>query len=121
MRKTMEAAMLTAQEKIPGYPSKPAGSSYARTGTLGRTLGVGQTGGAIGKPEIFVQKRIGQARYEGTIGTGLHYAQYVIGERQARHMTHWWTVKTWSRLAAKKIQRLYNNTMNQLARWIEGR
>jgi len=121
MKVTMGAAMLTAVEQTPRYPSKPPTSTYVRTGTLGRTLGVGRTGGVIGQPDIFTSKRMGQAVYEGAVGTNLEYAPFVIGDgTQAGHMSHWWTVSTWSKRAAAKIVRLYDNTMNQVARWLDG-
>jgi len=122
MRVTMKAAMLTVHESTPAYPPERPGQTYIRTGTLGRSLGVAQGGGVSGKPEIYIRKRIGRGNYEGHGGTLLGYAEYVIGERQAwMHVGRWWTVVTWGNLAAVKVLKLYRQTMQQLADFIEGK
>jgi len=47
LKKLMTKAVIYAQGQIPSYPAPPAGSSYRRTGTLGRVVTAfpGQSGG----------------------------------------------------------------------------
>jgi hypothetical protein len=118
-RKTMESALLAVQEKVPSYPVYS--SPYRRTGELGRSLGASQSGGVAGQPDIKLVRKLGTGNYEGQFGSRVSYAQYVIGEHtQARHMGHWWTMKTIARRARRKIERLFNELSESLARYLEG-
>jgi hypothetical protein len=122
IRTTMNAALLVLWESVPGYPPPPEGSDYRRTGTLGRTLGSGEAGGNLGgTPDIYELKNSG-VLFEGSFGTRLKYAPYVIGDRndeQAGHMRHWWTIpQTVVEKAAPKIERLFVVMNEALAKWL---
>lgn len=93
IRTTMQAEILHIWESVPGYPPQPP-TDYVRTGTLGRSIGSGTSGGMTGKPDIYEVVENG-GMVKGSIGSSLDYAQYVIGdyaEQQAGHMRHWWTL-----------------------------
>ena len=121
MREAMGATLLVMWENVPPYPPEPETSDYTRTGTLGRTLGAGVTGGkAGGKPEIYETKSIGGG-VEGRFGTRLNYAPYVIGDgTQAKHMAHWWTLSVAVEKAQDKITRVWNALGRAMAKWMEG-
>jgi hypothetical protein len=120
LRTTMEAALLTLWENVPPYPPQPD-TDYARTGTLGRTLGVGQGGGLEGFPDIYEVKQH-SSFWEASFGTRLEYAPYVIGDpqnEQASHMSYWWTLPvTVVNRSLAKIQRLFIVMTAELARWL---
>jgi hypothetical protein len=119
MQATTEAALLTLQENVPPYPAPPENSSYRRTGTLGRTLGSGVSGGATGKPEIFEVRKLGSG-WEGTFGTRLEYAPYVIGDdTQAQHMGHWWTISKVAEKAKDKIERMFQTMADKLKEFLD--
>lgn len=124
LRTTMEAALLTLWENVPGYPAKPETSTYRRTGTLGRSLGVSESGAQFGAPDIYEVKEH-PGWLEATYGTRLEYAPYVIGDpqdEQASHMRHWWTLPvTVVNRSVKKIERLFVVMNENLARWLAGR
>lgn len=119
---TTDAALIVLWENVPPYPKQPgSGSEYQRTGTLGRTLGSGETGGTVGDPDIFTVKPLGTRGYEGKFGTRLSYAPYVIGDlTQARHMGYWWQMKDIAARSAAKIGRLFNELGEKMARFLEG-
>ena len=123
MKVTTKAAALVGQGAIPSYPSAPPGvDDSGRTGTLGRSLGVAQTGGIIGQAQIFTFKRLGQASYEAAIGTRVKHAESVIGANQKPPwIRYWWNINTWLKIAQPKIIKLYENTMQQLVNFLEGR
>ena len=119
MRTTAKKALYHLQGSVPEYPPPPAGSRYQRTGTLGRSLGLG--GGAA---EISQVARVGKG-YEATLGTRLEYAPYVIGSAedqpsQAAHMNHWWTTVTIAEKAEPGIERLYNASAERMAAFLDG-
>jgi hypothetical protein len=110
MNKTMAESLRVLQEKTPGYPPKPSGSNYRRTGTLGKSLGMNG-----GKPTVYSIKGTG-ANVEGRYGTDLSYAKYVIDEqRQAyMHKQWWWTLDFVARRAKDKVISLWNTTINKI-------
>jgi len=115
MNKTTEAAVLHVHGSVPPYPAIPAGSSYARTLTLGRSLAIGDG------QNIKTVKRLGQGRYEGRFGTRLYYAPHVIGTlTQARHMKHWWTMKTVKDKAQAGIQKLFDKMAGRMVKFLGG-
>lgn len=122
MEKAMEASLLHVQGSVPGYPKPRPNQSYVRTGTLGRSLGVAQSGGPVGTPSIRLQKKVGSV-YEGEFGTSLNYAPDVIGEGTQKEMFvgRWWTMKTVAKQAAAGIVRLHEAAVDELAKWIDGR
>ena len=78
----MKQSVLYVQSKIPAYPSPPPGSTYRRTGTLGRVLtafGGGLAGGdaaPLSRVETFGDKTVGY------IGGRLSYITYVVGDEE---------------------------------------
>lgn len=121
MKKTMEASLLHLQGEIPPYPEGPAGvDTSGRTGTLGRRLGLAQSGGRIGKAEIHTVKRIGSAAYEGKLGTSLFYAPRVIGQQEPPWARYWWTLHSVARKAKDGVIKLHNAAAEELARFIDG-
>lgn len=119
MSKTMEASLLYLWSQVPRYPAKPPMTKYVRTGTLGRTLGSGMQGGiAEGQPDIYEVKEQGSV-YTGSFGTRLEYAPYVIGERQARWNSHWWTLPEVAEKAKSGIEGKFRTMMETLARWLD--
>ena len=125
IRTTMEAALLTLWENVPPYPPPPAGSTYRRTGTLGRTLGSGEGGGSSGgRPDIYEIKQ-GSNFTEASFGTRLGYAPYVIGDpqgEQASHMRHWWTLPvTVVNRSIAKIGREFGIMADKLAKFLAGK
>ena len=118
--KTLDASLLTIWGDVPSYPVYD--SPYARTGTLGRTLGVGKTGRKLGEPDI-LEKNIGPNMFEASFGTRLEYAPFVVGETtQAGHMAHWWTLDgTVFRKVKPKLEKLFKIMVEELARWLDGR
>lgn len=112
---TMEKALYHTQGSVPPYPPARPESSYVRTGTLGRSIGLG------GRADIYEVKRIGSG-YEARLGTRLTYAPYVISsERQAwMHQGRWWTMKTVAEKAKPGIIRLFQAMTERLAAYLEG-
>jgi hypothetical protein len=122
VRTTMDAALLTLWEKVPPYPDKPSPDSYDRTGTLGRTLGSGMSGGIMGsKPDIYDVKKLGQS-FEARFGTTKDYAPYVIGDDDQAwmHRGRWWTMKVIADRARDKVLRLFDLMGEKLAAFLEG-
>lgn len=121
MQKTAKAAILTVHENVPPYPRRP-NSSYRRTGTLGRSLGVGQGGGPIGSADIMQVKRLGTGQYEGTFGSRLSYAPDVVGDpgQKPIHKGIWWTITDVANRAAPKVVRLYEEVSKQMVKFLEG-
>lgn len=119
LQTAMDKAMLHMQGSIPEYPAQNPASSYERTGTLGRTVGLGGS-----KADTYQVKRLGAGSYEGRIGTRLYSAQYVIGEgTQARKVAQsapWWTMKDVAEKAQEGIVRIFENMAEKLARWLDG-
>ena len=122
MNKTAAAAIVTVLENVPSYPRRP-NSSYRRTGTLGRSLGVGQGGAPIGSPDIMQVKRLGTGQYEGTFGSRLSYAPDVIGDpgQKPIHKGIWWTIADVAKRATPKVIKLYEQVSEQMVKFLEGR
>lgn len=116
MEQTMKQTLLRVQGSVPQYPSPPSGSSYVRTGTLGRSIGLG------GQADIYETRRIGGG-YEARLGTRLDYAPYVIGDNEQAwmHKGRWWTLKSVAEKAKPGIERLFEAMSKRLAAFLEGR
>lgn len=110
-------------ENVPPYPSQNPDSTYRRTGTLGRSLGSDQSGGATGEPSVYKIRQLGQGgNFEGTFGTSLDYAPYVIGDTsQAQVNLHWWQMLDVALKSSGKIKELWNNVAEKLAKFLEGK
>ena len=118
----MDASLVILWENVPPYPPPPAGSTYKRTGTLGKSLGSSMGGGKTGgQPSIYSTKKIG-AGYVGRFGSDLSYAPPVIGEgTQRANMSHWWTVTTIADKARDKIIKLWDKIGDKLAKFLDGK
>ena len=112
MDKTMEASLNTLHENVPSYPRKPEASSYIRTGTLGKSIGMNNA-----KPTVYSIKGSG-AKIEGRFGTDLSYAKYVIDpDRQAyMHRGRWWTTDNIVKASKSKILRLWDKMIQIVKR-----
>ena len=117
----MDESLTFIHSKVPQYPNEPPGSTYVRTLTLGRSLGVG--GGRANVREV---KRLGQGKYEGRFGTNLYYAPYVIGtgegggKKQAKHMSHWWTMRNVKERSEQGIQKIFDKMAEKLVKFLGG-
>ena len=124
MQEAMYQSLLHIQYSVGSYPVYK--SKYQRTGQLGRSLGVSESGGRIGFADEQEVKPIGQHVVEGVIGTNLKYAPYVIGDgpgpAQAKHMRHWWTMKTVKAKAEKApgIVAIFEKMVEKLAKKLGG-
>lgn len=116
MEKTMKQSLAHVQGSVPPYPAASPDSSYVRTGTLGRSIGLG------GRAEIYEVKKIGGG-YEARLGTNLSYAPYVIGpeDQAAQHKGRWWTMKTVAEKARPGIERLFEAMSERLVAFLGGR
>lgn len=120
IKKTLSWSLHKLWENVPAYPKYE--SPYDRTGTLGRSLGSGETGGKVqGAPEIFVMLEQGGNIDGAEFGTRLDYAPHVIGEQQARHMGHWWDMKGIAKKSKPDILKAFKNMAKSLARFLEGK
>ena len=118
----MRATLLTTHENVMPYPAAKPDSTYRRTGTLGRTLGSDTLGGVVGAPEIFEVRSMG-SNFEGHFGTNLEYAPYVIGDTtQAKiHQGRWWTLSKVVEKAMPKIERIWKQLAETMAKYLEGK
>ena len=116
MERTMNQALTHLQGSVPPYPPPPPASRYIRTGTLGRSIGLG------GRAEIYEVRKIGGG-YEARLGTNLSYAPAVIGteSQQPAFRGRWWTMKTVMEKAKPGIERLFEAMAGRLVGFLEGR
>lgn len=104
LKKLMTKSVLYVQGQIPSYPAKPPGSSYRRTGSLGRVvtafpgvsagrnLGGDDSGGEQGQPLSRVESLGGGVR--GVVGGRLSYLPDVVGDDQAPPFVgRWWQLR----------------------------
>ena len=117
----MDESLTYIQTRVPEYPNEPPGSMYVRTLTLGRSIGLGG-----GRSDVKDIKRLGQGKYEGRFGTNLYYAPYVIGtgegggKKQARHMSHWWTMDEIKERAEPGIKKIFEEMTRRLVKFLGG-
>ena len=117
--KTVTAALMVLWEKVFPYPPPPTGRRYRRTG-----LGVSQTGGKMGQPDIFTVKKLGMSNFIGRFGTMLGYAGRVIGDRSqqsAFFSQYWWRLEQVTGRAYGKIKGLFDIATKELAKFLEGK
>jgi hypothetical protein len=121
--KAMEAALLVIWESVPSYPRKPEGSTYRRTGTLGRTLGSTEFGGVGSNPPDIYSVHEEGGYTVGEFGSNLEYAPYVIGDEEQAwmHKGRWWVLGTVLEKAKDKIQRVFEIAAEEMARWLESK
>jgi hypothetical protein len=119
----MSASLNIFWENVPPYPAARPESTYDRTGTLGKSLGSDQSGGATGNPSIYSIKQLGGGNFEGTFGTNLEYAPYVIGDTtQAEvHKGRWWQMQTIAAKSTDKITQLWNSIGEKLAKFLDSK
>ena len=92
--KAGQDALGVLHETVPAYPPPPPGSKYVRTERLGRSLGSGFGGGKMGFPDVYEFKRLGAGQYEGTFGSRLSYAKWVVGTKTQAgvHQGRWYVM-----------------------------
>ena len=105
-------AVLHVQGSVPEYPSRPATSTYRRTGTLGRVITAlqGRHPDALSRVEA-----LGSA-VVGFIGTKLKYARWVIdATRQAfMHKGRWWTLQEVLEGERQEIVKIYERMIRDI-------
>lgn len=124
MQETAKASLLVIWENVPAYPTQKPDSSYVRTGLLGRSMGVGQSGGQIGQPDIYLVKKVGSGEYEGEFGSNVEYAPQVIGEQSQKPFFKergWWTTKNIAKKATTKVNQVYEKAAERMAAWLDGK
>ena len=123
VRATLNASLGVLWENVPEYPPQPQGSTYNRTGMLGRSLGSGMGGGRSGRqPDIYQVRRQGPNMDAGEFGTRLEYAPFVIGDQsQQPQNSHWWTITDIAKNSQQKILKLFREMAQDLARFLEGK
>ena len=114
----MTLSLLELWSAVRPYPSKPSGSTYKRTGTLGRSLGSSQVGGKSGaQPTVYSIQGQGN-KSVGRFGTDLSYAKYVIDpKRQAyMHKPRLWTMENVKKAALPKIKKHWYDLVKRVLR-----
>lgn len=122
MKKTMIRSVIYVQGEIPSYPSPPAGSSYRRTGTLGRLLtafpghsgprNIGGGGGDNGGTPLSRVEPLGGG-VQGVVGARLKYIPFVVDDKEQAwmHTGRWWTLQKVLRDSRAGLQRLWKADM----------
>lgn len=111
IRRTMAEAIYYVHSTVPPYPSKPEGSTYRRTGTLGRSINTEVR--SVGTEMI------------AAIGTNVVYAPWVISSEpvagppaagpQARvHVGRWWTLQKVVENARGKVDEIISRFIARL-------
>jgi hypothetical protein len=111
MKTAMNDSLLILHGNVLPYPPEPEGSSYRRTGTLGRSLMSTKDG------EETVYSISGSGiNTMGKFGTKIVYAKYVIGEPGApsyppgqawMHKMWWWTIGDILKRSQDKITKVW--------------
>lgn len=105
------AAVLYVHSKMPKYPAQPAGSTYRRTGTLGRSVTTmqGSAPGALSR----VESSFGDVK--GIVGTRIRYATWVIDrENQTPNFrAYWWNLQDTVIGLRKGIRETYKKELNR--------
>lgn len=123
IRREMERAMMRAVlgelERMPGYPAPPDGSTYTRTGYLGRSVTslVGRAPGA----ESTVEES-GDTLVRGIVGTAVRYGPYVIGQAQAKqHQGRWWLLEENVRSHQREISAEFEEAGERIVEFLAGK
>ena len=104
-----EEALLGLIPDLASYPSQPAGSTYRRTGTLGRLWTSAKPSWAA-KPSGFI----------GTLGNATSYGPYVQGDEQARGNAHWDTAADVLDGHTAEIFGIFEDALERAAKQLEG-
>lgn len=110
-QQTMKKSVLYVHSQVPGYPAPPAGSTYRRTGTLGRSVTT------LAGGNVHALSRIeGGPPVRGIVGTRLGYAGYVIDRlRQAwMHKGRWWTLQDVVQKSSGGIRKIWEAALKEL-------
>ncbi len=121
---TTSTALFVLWENVKPYPAPPTGSTYRRTGQLGRSLGVGMSGGKMGQPDIFKVTKLGATGFVGKFGSNLNYAPKVIGspgQQDPFFAQYWWRLVDLAETSLEKITGLYQTAADELAKFLEGK
>jgi hypothetical protein len=106
---TTDRAVKYVHSKVPPYPTPPDGSTYRRTGTLGREIGT--------------EVRSVGSEVVGIIGAATVYAPWVISDQrtedgrgpQARvHEGRWWTLQETVRGNVQGVVDIYRQAIRKL-------
>lgn len=92
----MKRGVLYIQSKIPPYPAPPPGSSYRRTGTLGRILTAFGGGSFSGDAQPLSRVETFNNQVVGYVGGRLSYITHVVGDEDGRQA--WMHKGRWYRL-----------------------
>lgn len=97
----MKRAMYHVKGSIPPYPVVPAGSTYSRTGLLGRSY------------KTRVESR--GSNTVGVLGTAVSYSPYVVDEeQQVWYNRHWYTLQKVVRDDIPAIVRIFAEWVGDL-------
>jgi hypothetical protein len=105
LERASDAALLSLIPDLADYPEPPAGSTYRRSGNLGRLW-------TTARPE-FAQLSTG---FEASIGNARPGAEFVEGERQAEvHQGRWPTTEQVIRDHTVEIEHYFDNALQKVA------
>ena len=109
IEKTTWKAVHYVHSQVPSYPSPPAGSTYGRSGNLGRSINTKVK--TMGTDVV------------GLIGSSMTYAPWVISDEEApngdgpqawMHVGRWYTLQGVVRKAQDNINKFFDDMMRRL-------
>ena len=108
LQKTTHQAVAYVHSQVPPYPAPPAGSTYSRTGTLGR--GINTKVKTMGSEVI------------GIIGSPTPYSPWVISDEAAggagpqawMHQGRWWTLQSVVKNTAAEVVKFFEDMIARL-------
>lgn len=116
LERTTKQALMHTRGSVPPYPPARPESRYVRTGTLGRSVGLG------GQADIFEVRSL-FGGYEARLGTNVEYAPPVIGDGTQTAFFKgrgWWTMRTVLERAKPGIERLYEAMCKRMVEFLGG-
>lgn len=117
VQKSTKEAVLYVHQEMPSYPPQPAGSSYRRTGTAGRsitTYGVMPIAG--GAQSLSEAKPLADGAI-GTVGGAIDYLPYLIDEEkqtQVHKQNGWFVLQKVVRDLKDGIKNIYKKNIKEL-------
>jgi len=110
LESTTRKAVNYVHGKVPAYPAPPIGSTYSRTGTLGRSI----------TTKVVTMG----SNVKGTIGSPTPYAPWVIsdepgggaGPQAWMHKGRWYTLQGVVRKAQDAVNRFFEDMVRRLTR-----